>query len=127
MLTIAGQGSVREYIDGKYRFVGTQPVPGDDDTTRVYASSQSVTRTAEDIAGARKPADRRATPSGEFLRYQDDIVAVLAPAAGERGARVEVDDEDTGYRHHYGYIGGWWGTYSGRGESFRGGGPGGGK
>lgn len=128
IFTVAGsRGGVRQYIADNYRFVGTEPVPGDDDVSRVYASTRSVSATADDIADARKPADRRTTEAGHFLRYRDDIVAVLPPAAGQSGSRITVDDEDTGYRHHFVYLGGWWGRYSGPGESFRGGGPGGGK
>jgi hypothetical protein len=40
---------------------------------------------------------------------------------------VIVEDERTGYRSGFFYLGGFWGRSSGRGETFRGGGPGGGK
>ena len=81
--------------------------------------------TAGDIADAVKPADERTTPAGHFLRYDDDIVTVTAEAGG--GSRIQVDDEETGYRRGFVYLGGWWGSFSGPAESFRGGGPGGGK
>ena len=117
-------GSVRDHIRDTYVRAGTERVPNDDDPTEVYASEQSVSRTAEDIADEYEPADRRITPAGVFLRYQDDIVSIVPRA---EGTRILLDDEDTGYRRGFVYLGGWWGTYSGRGEGFRGGGPGGGK
>ncbi len=117
-------GGVREHIRETYQRTGTEPVPGDEDRTEVFASEQSVTETAEDISGQYEPADRRITSAGVFLRYEDDIVSIVPRAAG---TRILLDDEDTGYRRGFVYLGGWWGTYSGRGEGFRGGGPGGGK
>ncbi|HYM57417.1 MAG TPA: DUF4247 domain-containing protein [Solirubrobacteraceae bacterium] len=120
-------GSVRDAIKERYRFVGTEAVQGDKDRTLVYASSKPVSATAREISDAHHPADRRTTEAGAFLRYRHDIVSVL-PDQGSRGrSRVLVDDEDTGYRRNYLFLGGFWGSYSGRGESFRGGGPGGGK
>jgi hypothetical protein len=64
------------------------------------------------------------TESGVFLRYSDDVVSVV-PQSG--GSRIIVDDEDSGYRRNYLFVGGFWGTFSGRGQGFRGGGPGSGK
>ena len=117
-------GSVRDHIRETYTRAGSERVPGDDDPTEVYASTASVSETAADIADAHKPADRRVTEAGVFLRYSDDIVSVVPR---QEGTRILVDDEDTGYRRGFIYLGGWWGTYSGRAETFRGGGPGGGK
>jgi len=97
-------------------------------TSSRASSSESqapVTETADDIAGAVKPADERSTPAGHFLRYDDDIVTISPQGGG--GSRIVVDDEETGYRRGFVYLGGWWGSYSGPAESFRGGGPGGGK
>lgn len=126
--TVMGSSrSVRDHVAGEYRFVRDEPVPGDDDVTKVYSSPDSISRTAEDIADAKKPGDRHTTEAGQFLRYSDDIVAVVPPDPGGTGSLVMVSDEDTGYRHHFFYVGGWWGRYSGPAESFRGGGPGGGK
>jgi uncharacterized protein DUF4247 len=124
--TLSSSGSVRSYVADNYRFVGTQKVQGGTSPSKVYASRDPVVKTAHDIADARKPADRRTTPSGVILRYQNDAVAVLPNAKGG-GSRVLVDDEATGYHHYFPYVGGWWGTYSGPAEQFRGGGPGAGK
>ena len=124
VFTLTTFGGVREHIAETYTRLADERVPGDDDPTEVYASPASVTQTAADIAGAHKPADRRITEAGVFLRYSDDIVSVVPR---EAGTRILVDDEDTGYRRGFVYLGGWWGTYSGRAETFRGGGPGGGK
>jgi hypothetical protein len=126
VLTLAiGRESVREHLESTYRPLGQQAVEGGSERSRAYASTAPVTETAEDIADAVKPADERTTPAGHFLRYDDDIVTVSAEAGG--GSRIQVDDEETGYRRGFVYLGGWWGSYSGPAESFRGGGPGGGK
>jgi hypothetical protein len=127
IFTITGQKSVRDYVASKYTFAGKQKVEGGSSDTLVYSSPVSVSRTVADIAAEHKPADRRTTESGQFLRYENDIVAVLPPDPGKSGSKVTVDDEQTGYRSHFLYLGGWWGRYSGPAESFRGGGPGGGK
>ena len=124
VLTLTTFGGVRQYIADTYTRVADERIPGDDDPTEVYASTASVSETAADIADAHKPADRRVTEAGVFLRYSDDIVSVVPR---QEGTRILVDDEDTGYRRGFIYLGGWWGTYSGRAETFRGGGPGGGK
>jgi Domain of unknown function (DUF4247) len=127
VFTLTTHGSVRDSVKEKYRFVGTEAVEGDKDRTLVYASAKPVTATAKEISDANHPADRRTTESGTFLRYRHDIVSVLPDPAARGRSRVLVDDEDTGYRRNYLFLGGFWGTYSGRGESFRGGGPGAGK
>ena len=115
--------SVRNYVQDNYRFEGEER--SREGRSLVYRSDQTPTRTAADIAAARTPADRRNTASGIFLRYSKDFVGVVPDGRG--GSRVMVDDERRGYSHFYPYVGGFWGTYSGPGESFRGGGPGGGK
>ena len=128
--TIASHRGVREDIAHDYRKVGTQKPPGGEGSgkpTLVYASPKSVTRTASEIVARHKPADRRTTGSGAFLRYKDDVVSVVPPPKGTRGSRILVDDEEGGYHRNYGYVGGFWGTYSGPAGSFRGGGPGTGK
>jgi hypothetical protein len=124
VLTIARHQSVREYIDKHYRAAPSERLDERSRPTLVYVSRAPVAKTAEDIAGHQKPADRRVSASGIFLRYEDDIVSVL-PAA--TGSRILVDDEGTGYRRNYFFVGGFWGRYSGPAESFRGGGPGVGK
>jgi hypothetical protein len=48
------------YIKDHYKRIGT------DQGADLYASSKSATDTAKDIANAIKPADRLATPSGDF-------------------------------------------------------------
>ena len=124
VLTIANHGGVRDYIDDRYTAQADERLDERARPTKVYASTRSVSATARDISGAHKPADRRVTPEGAFLRYQDDMVSIL-PRTG--GSKILVDDADTGYRRNYFFVGGFWGRYSGAGESFRGGGPGGGK
>ncbi len=123
---LAGCGldaSVRNHVRDNYRFEREERTR--EGRSLVYRSDQPPTRTAAEIAGARPPADRRNTASGVFLRYSKDFVGVVPDGRG--GSRIMVDDERRGYSHFYPYVGGFWGTYSGPGESFRGGGPGGGK
>jgi hypothetical protein len=130
-LTLSAHGSARDYIAKTYHRVGTEPPPGGAGNGRketlVYVSPKSVTQTAANISDHNKPADRRTTEAGAFLRYSDDVVSIVPPAKGARGARILVDDQEGGYRRNYGYVGGFWGTYSGPAGAFRGGGPGTGK
>jgi hypothetical protein len=125
ILTIAGHGNVRDFIAEEYRALPDERLDERAKPTKVYASTDTVTETARDIAKAHKPAERRTTPEGAFLRYSDDIVSILPMAAG--ASRILVDDDDTGYRRNYFFVGGFWGRYSGPSEGFRGGGPGTGK
>ena len=126
--TLATHRSVRDDIAKTYRSIGTRAPPGPAaegrKRTLIYASSKSVSQTAQDIGDKHKPADRRTTEAGAFLRYRDDVVSVIPPPAGSAGSRILVDDEEGGYHRNYGYVGGFWGTYSGPAGSFRGGGPG---
>lgn len=94
-------------------------------TAQVFHLDGRPTEVAARIADARKPAERRVTTSGVFLRYQKDMVGVVPDPAG--GSRVLIEDERRGYGTFFPYVGGYWGTFSGRGETFRGGGPGAGK
>ncbi|MCW2920811.1 MAG: hypothetical protein JWL76_685 [Thermoleophilia bacterium] len=91
----------------------------------VYTSPRSPATVARDIIKHRKPASKRMTPSGWYLRYSKYIIAIRGDKGG--GSRIMIDRQARGYARHYGGVGGWWGTSSGRAESFRGGGPGVGK
>jgi len=131
ILVFTSHSSVRDDIAKTYRKVGTEKAPGKDGPqrkdTEIYASRKGVTQTARDISDEHKPADRRTTEAGAFLRYSDDIVSVVPPPQGSTGSRILVDDEEGGYNRNYFFVGGFWGTYSGPAGSFRGGGPGAGK
>ena len=131
IFTLTSHGSVRDHIAKTYRQVGTEKAPGtagpDRKDTLIYASSKSIRETTRDIVDHNKPADRRTTEAGAFLRYSDDVVSVVPPAKGATGSRILVDDEEGGYHRNYFFVGGFWGTYSGPAGSFRGGGPGAGK
>ncbi len=131
IFTITGHSSLREDIAKNYRQVGKEKAPGnsgpDRKDTLIYSSPKSVSATAHDISEKHKPADRRTTEAGAFLRYSDDVVAVVPPPNGSRGSRILVDDEEGGYHRNHLFVGGFWGTYSGPGGAFRGGGPGVGK
>lgn len=91
----------------------------------LYRTTQSVSKVTRDLTKAWKPADRLTDPGAVFLRYRDDLVIVRPRRGG--GTEIAVDDADRGYASAYPFVGGWFGTYSGRAEGFRGGGPGTGK
>ncbi len=118
-LAIPAFGSPREYVHDNYRLVSR-----DGDSAR-YSSPRAASRVVGEIAGRWKPYDRHNDPSGYYLRYSDDVIAVTPAATG--GSTIWVDDADRGYTRWYGHVGGWWGTYSGPAEGTRGGGPGAGK
>lgn len=122
-VTFGTKGSVRSYIAGKYQRVEAES----QGRSAVYTSSQSPGAVAKSIAGRWKPAERVNDPGGTFLRYRSAIVAVTAASAGQTGSRIYVDDQRSGYHRWYPYVGGLWGTFSGPGETFRGGGPAAGK
>lgn len=127
-LFVGGGGGVRSHLADTYTRApvsGTDAGTGGGSPSVVYTSPDPPAKVASRIAGAWKPAERINDPGGYFLRYRNEIVAVTSAAGG--GSRIFVDDEDRGYARWYPYIGGRWGTFSGRGETFRGGGPGAGK
>jgi hypothetical protein len=116
-------GSVRAYLDKTCQYRGMER----DDRgyrARAYNCRAQPGVFARNLIGAHKPADRRTSPAGYFLRYQNDMVGVT-PQAG--GSQVYLADERNGYGYFNNYVGGYWGTYAGPAESFRGGGPGAGK
>ncbi len=117
LFAIFGGGGIRSYLDDNFR---RQSASGH---SIVYTSTAKPKSVYEQIRAARPPADTRLDPSGYFLRYSDDIVAITANGTG---SRIYVDDERRGYAHWLPYVGGVWGT-GGYGDNFRGGGPGGGK
>lgn len=117
------KGSVRSHIAGKYQRVEAESKG----RSAVYSSTQPPGAVAKSISAAWKPAERVNDPGGYFLRYRSAIVAVTAAAAGQQGSRIYVDDQRQGYNRWYPYVGGLWGTFSGPGETFRGGGPAAGK
>ena len=116
---VATAGSVRSHLAGTYALVGQEG------RSAVYSSAQPPATVARDIARRWRPAERVNDPGGYFLRYRNAMVAVTPGPAG--GSRIYVDDERRGYARWYPYVGGRWGTFSGRGETVRGGGPGTGK
>lgn len=117
VFTLAGSGSARSYVKDNYKRAGS------DRGAELYTSPKPPARVAAEIAKKHEPADRRATPEGVFLRYRSDYVGVMPMG---RGSRIAVADERRGYGLFFPFVGGFWGRASGRGEAFRGGGPGGG-
>ena len=121
LLAVTGFDSPRDFVDDRYTLVSSQ----DGGRSKEYSSPQPPSVVVQKIADRWQPADRVNDTAGFFLRYRDDIVAVMSDGAG--GSRIYVDDEEEGYRHWYGHVGGYWGTYSSPAEAGRGGGPGTGK
>lgn len=122
-LLFGTKGSVRDHIAGRYQRVAAESKG----KSVVYTAKQPPGEVVRSISSAWKPAERINDPGGYFLRYRSAIVAVTAAAAGQQGSRIYVDDQRQGYNRWYPYIGGRWGTFSGPGETFRGGGPAAGK
>ena len=121
LIALTTTGSPREYLGDHYTLVGSQ----DSGRSREYTSPQPPSEVVRSISDRWRPADRVNDSSGFFLRYRNDIIAVVPDGAG--GSRIYVDDEEEGYRHWHGHVGGYWGTYTSRAEDGRGGGPGTGK
>ncbi len=132
----AGSDSVEDYLEERCRDTGTERDPNGS-RARSFRCEDPPARLAADLADQHKPADRRSTPAGHFLRYDDEMVGIVAATGRESAAlqgggeggrsKALLSDERNGYGFFYPYVGGFWGTYRGRGESFRGGGPGAGK
>lgn len=121
LLAFTATQSPRDYLGDQYSLVSSQ----DSGRSREYTSPQAPSDVVRSISERWPPADRVNDTAGYFLRYRNDIVAVLPDGAG--GSRIYVDDEEEGYRHWHGHVGGYWGTYTSRSEDGRGGGPGTGK
>jgi hypothetical protein len=117
LFAIFGGGGIRPYLNDHFH---RQSASGN---SAVYTSPARPKAVYEQIRSARPPADTQFDPSGYFLRYSDDIVAITANGSG---SRIYIDDERRGYAHWLPFVGGVWGT-GGSGANFRGGGPGGGK
>lgn len=113
-------GNPRDWLREKYPQSSHDPATG----SYVLLSDEGVTQTAKRVREAWKPAQQVVDPSGVFLRYQDLIVAIQPRAGG--GSTLTLDDEEHGYTHWYGHVGGVWGVGSPV-SGTRGGGPGSGK
>lgn len=118
-------GSMPEYVEDRCDYQGVER-DSSGKRARAYSCSAAPADFASKLAGAHKPASRRSSPAGHFLRYDHKMVAVLGPRPGG-GSKVLIASERDGYGFFNGYVGGFWGSYGGPAESFRGGGPGGGK
>lgn len=110
--------SPRSFIESHYSAAGKR------DGADLFRTKKTVAQVTRELTKEWKPADRLTDPGGVFLRYRDDLVAIRPISTG---TELSVDDADRGYAHWYPFVGGWFGTYSGRAEGFRGGGPGSGK
>jgi hypothetical protein len=121
----SSKSSVRSYIASHYQSTAASAVPGATSRSLAYTSPAPPSQTAAKIASAWKPAQESDQGSGNFLRYKSGIVAVTPN--GQGGSYITLDDPNDGYARWFPFVGGTWGTSAGRGETFRGGGPGSGK
>ena len=119
----SGTQSVEGWLASECERAGNERDPNGNRADR-FRCKDRASVVAKNLAEDHKPADRRSTPEGQFLRYADDMVGIV-PA--ESGSTAYVSDERNGYGFFFPFVGGYWGSYSGPGESFRGGGPAGGK
>lgn len=113
VIALTGFRGVRGYLADNYTRVSES---GD---SVIYSSPQQPRTVYDDIRSAERPADTLVRPSGYYLRYPDDIVAVVPD---DSGSRIFVDDEDRGFARWFPIIAPVWGSYGAGG--FRGGGPG---
>ncbi len=122
---LASSGSVRSWLDSKCHYTGTSR-DQNGHRARRYDCPGSASTIAHRLRDAHHPADQRSTPAGHFLRFRNQMVGLTAGAVAGRSIARLASERD-GYGFFNNYVGGWWGSYGGPAERFRGGGPGGGK
>lgn len=128
-----GALNARDYIDARYMRSNAL-----DEAASIsgYVADGDVDTVAQEISEAERPTDARpgATSYGNvegtrFLQYPLYIVGLFPYGVGKTRVMVSKDYR-TGLNHYHSYIGIYWvptPRYSGPGDSFRGGGSGGGK
>ena len=130
LLGIAGlfarSESVEGWLGSECRRAGSERDPNGNRADR-YACDRPASVVAAALADAHKPADRRSTPEGHFLRYADDMVGIVPDPDDTSRSTAYLSDERRGYGFFFPFVGGFWGSYTGPGERFRGGGPAAGK
>ncbi|MDT0308647.1 DUF4247 domain-containing protein [Streptomyces sp. DSM 44917] len=82
-------------------------------------------RVADEIEGERGARDRIDRNGMVFLRYDEDLVAVIPHSGG--GSGIDIEPYATGRTRYSAHVAHRWPAGSGTGEEFRGGGPGSGK
>lgn len=117
--------SVRGYLDNTCRYGGVARDPGNH-RARQYDCPKPPKEMIVSLRKAHKPADQRVTTAGTFLRYSNDMVGITAADKPDRSTAY-LADERGGYGFFFPFVGGFWGSYRGPAEGFRGGGPAGGK
>ena len=118
--------SVEGWLGEECRRAGSERDPNGNRAER-FSCDRPASVVAADLADAHAPADRRSTPEGHFLRYADDMVGIVPDPEDARRSTAYISDERRGYGFFFPFVGGFWGSYTGPAESFRGGGPAAGK
>ncbi|HNP55373.1 MAG TPA: DUF4247 domain-containing protein [Gordonia sp. (in: high G+C Gram-positive bacteria)] len=128
-----GALNARDYIEKRYhRKAGLD----EGSSLTGYVADGDVATVAEEISQSERPTDTRPGATGygnvagsTFLQYPKYIVG-LFPYGADKTRVMVSKDYRTGLNHYHGYIGSYWVPtphYSGRGNSYRGGGSGSGK
>jgi len=115
--------SVRSEIESTYQATSST----DNGRSKEFRTPSPPTEVVARILSSATPAQTIYHPSGVFMRFHDDIVAV-SPAA-EGGSVIYLDEASRGFRRWFPYVGAFWAVNASRGtggSGFRGGGPGGG-
>lgn len=112
----------RSFVESTYTKASAE---GDSPTVSAYRSDSPPSVVAKEIIADTTPVNQSADGSGVYLRYPEEVIAIL-PRDG--GSLIQVDTVERSYNQYHSHIGGFfWGWTSPRGEDFRGGGPGSGK
>ncbi|GED97244.1 DUF4247 domain-containing protein [Gordonia crocea] len=108
----------------------------DEGNVVAYVANADPKSVSDAITTEERPTDRRtgATQVGNiagstFLQYPDYLIGVF-PYGADKSRVMVSKDYRTGYNHYHSYVGSYWVPtphYSGRGNSYRGGGSGAGK
>lgn len=119
---LACNESVEGWLGDECRRAGSERDPNGNRAEK-FTCDRPASVVASDLAEAHEPADRRSTPEGHFLRYADDMVGVVPDPDDAESSTAYLSDERRGYAFFFPFVGGFWGSYTGPGERFRGGGP----
>lgn len=121
VITTTDRGA-RSYVERNYSRATAESTSS---TVSAFRSDSPPSVVAKEIIADTTPINQSADGSGVYLRYPDEVIAIL-PRDG--GSLIQIDTVERSYNQYHSHIGGFfWGWTSPRGEDFRGGGPGSGK